>query len=175
MDLDKMLIEHTALKKDLLERHHQDFPSNEAPAWARELLRKVDLILNKESNIMALADDLNNAVTSLTTAFGVLSTACTAEISALNNALAGIAVTPAVTQAISNLSVLTSSAAASAAALTASLPGATTVPPPPTPPAPSVPPTVSPIDVAVPPVTAPAATPPSVPPASATTVMGKKK
>jgi hypothetical protein len=129
----------------------------------------MDLILNKEDKTMALADDLNNAVTSLTTAFGVLSTAANTEIAALTDALAGVAVTPAVTQAIANLTTLTSSAAASAAALTASIPGATTVAPPPPPPPSSVPPTVAPIAVAIPPVTAPTATPPSAPPASATT------
>jgi ActR/RegA family two-component response regulator len=138
------------------------------------VLRGDKTIIGKEDTIMALQDDLNNAVTSLATGFGAEHTAVAAELVAIAAALAAPAPTPALvtaaTQAVANISAITSQMATDAAALTASVPAATTVPPPTiVPPVVVVPPTVTPPVIATPPITAPTATPPSTPPASATT------
>src|ERR1700676_3748924 len=103
--------------------------------------RKVDIIskretfiLNKEVAIMALADDLNNGMTSLATGFAALDTSVAAELVAIAAALAATPPTPALvtaaTQAVANISAITGKMATDAAALTASIPAATTGPPP---------------------------------------------
>jgi fused signal recognition particle receptor len=122
---------------------------------------------------MSQADDLNNVVTSLATAFSAEHDAVQIEITALLNALATIpqpdpATSKAITDAVSNITAITGKMATDAAALTASVPAATTVPPPTVTP-PLSPPTAVIPTIATPPVTDPAAMPPNTPPASATT------
>lgn len=148
-------------------------PDPEVIARLDAIDHKLDLIQEHQEIEMALADDLNNAVTSLATAFNAEHDAVTAEMKALTDALAAVPATdPAlatvINQTVANIATITGSMAKDAAALTASIPAATTVPAPVITP-PTVPPTVTPPTIATPPVTDPAATPPSTPPASATT------
>ncbi len=146
-----------------------------------KIATKLDLLLQLNAplqpemvKLMALADDLNNGMTALATAFAVEHDAVAAEMAALAAAIAAqTAADPvlaaAVTQAVSNINTITGQMATDAAALTASIPAATTVPPPVVTP-PDVTPTVVAPEIATPAVTDPAATPPSTPPADAVTV-----
>jgi hypothetical protein len=154
--------------------HHHIEPDSEVLARLDALSKKLDLIIKNQEKEMSLADDLNNGMTALATGFAAESVAVHAEIAALQAADPNLS--PAVKQAIANISIITTSMAADAAALTASIPAATTVPPPAAPAAAAVAvaaaaPTVTPPDIATPTVTAPAATPPSTPPADATTTV----
>src|ERR1035437_7393591 len=119
--------------------HHQrhfDPWNPEPPPWAVALQQQGALILERLDIIMALSDDLNNAVTSLAAGFAAEHTAVSAELTAFAAKLATIpaaadpAITAAVAQAISNITTITGSLATDAAALTASIPAATTVPAP---------------------------------------------
>jgi hypothetical protein len=152
-------------------------PWDGAPHWSMELREMMGIIIFNQEQEMALSDDLNNAVTALTTGFAALDAAVTAELTAITAALANQAdpaITAAVAQSVSNIGTITSKMATDAAALTASIPAATTVPPPATtPPVTTVPPTVTPPVIATPPVTDPNATPPSTPPPSASTKKSK--
>jgi hypothetical protein len=150
-------------------RHGNEDPWCEAPPWALELREMLSLVLQDEEIIMALADDLNNAVTALSTGFAALDVAVTNELAALVAAQAANN-GPAITQAVANISAITGKMAADAQALTASIPGATTAPVPPVLPDPvPTPATITPPVIATPNVTAPNATPPSQPPSSAIT------
>jgi len=141
-----------------------------------DLLLQLDVTLKQDMvKLMSQADDLNNGMTALATAFAVEHDAVAAEMAALAAALANVVttsdpvLTAAVTQAIANVNHITGQMAIDAAALTASIPAATTVPAPVVTP-PDVPPTVVVPVIATPPVTDPAASPPSDPPASAVTL-----
>jgi hypothetical protein len=76
--------------------------------------------------------DLNNAVTSLATAFSVLDGAVQAQLRTLSAALTPKVsqTNPEIAQAIANISALTNKMAQDAAALTAHVPAATTIDPP---------------------------------------------
>lgn len=129
------------------------------------------LVLKEETIIMSQAEDLNNAVTALTTGFSALDTAVQAELVAIVEALKEKP-NPAITQAIANIGAITGKMATDAALLTASVPAATTVNVPPSPPPEvTVPPSPDIVpDIATPPITAPDASAPNSPPASAVTV-----
>lgn len=120
---------------------------------------------------MSAMDDLNNAVTALTTGFTALDQAVQAELTALTAALSA-GNSAAIEQAATNIGAITGKMAVDAANLTASIPAATTVPPP-SPPPTSPAPTVAVPVIATPTVTAPNASPPSTPPASAITTSVK--
>jgi len=146
--------------------HHGDG----VPPWA-EINGKLDLVINREGTIMSQAEDLNNGMTSLATAFAVEHDAVMKEMDVLAAALANVtdpALSAAASQAIANVALITGQMATDAAALTASIPAATTVPPP-TVTAPTTPTTVTVPEIAAAPITAPAASPPSTPPDSAVT------
>jgi fused signal recognition particle receptor len=157
--------------RNIIHHYHHVDSAPEVLTRLDAIDQKLDLVLKTQETEMALADDLNNAVTSLATGFAAEHDAVAAEMAALTKALAGVtdpAITAAATQAIANVTAITGKMATDAAALTASVPAATTVPPPVVTP-PAVAPTVTPPVIATPPVTAPAATPPSTPPVTATT------
>jgi hypothetical protein len=141
------------------ETHHRKNPWEDAPHWALELREMLSIVLKREGKIMSLQDDLNGAVSALATGFGSLDTAVQAELAAL--AAANNGNNPVISQAIANISTITSKMAADAAALTASIPAATTVPAPAPAPAPDVPPTVAVPTLAAVAVTDPNATPPA--------------
>jgi hypothetical protein len=154
--------------------HHQKHdPWAGAPAWAVEIREMLGTVINFQEFLMSQADDLNNVVTSLATAFSAEHDAVQTEIDALLKAIATIpqpdpATSKAITDAVSNITAITGKMATDAAALTASVPAATTVPPPTVTPPVSTPTADIPV-IAKPPVTAPTAIPPNTPPASATT------
>jgi hypothetical protein len=147
--------------------HHNDNPLEGASPLDVEMYYMLVCIINNQETVMALADDLNNGMTSLATGFAALDAAVQTELAAI---VAQPGLSAAATQAVANISQITGKMAADAAALTSSIPAATTVPPPAVLPVPTpVPPTVAVPDIAVPPVTDPSAAPPSTPPTSATT------
>lgn len=154
--------------------HHQNrSPFDGAPDYAIEIAYMLGIIIKRQDKQMSQADDLNNVVTALATAFSAEHDAVQVEIDALTKALSTVAqpdpaTAAAVTQAIANITAITGTMATDAAKLTASVPAATTVSPPAVA-TPVVPPTADIPVIATPPVTAPTAIPPSVPPASATT------
>jgi hypothetical protein len=156
--------------------HHHEYysePDQEVLARLGAIKVQLDLIVTNQETEMSQADDLNNVVTSLATAFSAEHDAVQIEIDALVAAMGKVAppdpvVAAAITQAVANITAITGKMATDAAALTASVPAATTVPPPVVV-TPVVPPTVTPPVIATPPVTDPGATPPSTPPVSATT------
>lgn len=155
------------------DKHHHPNPWNDAPPWALEIGLMLGIIIKRQETEMTIADDLNNTVTSLATAFAAEHDAVQVEIDALTKAMSTIpqpdpAQAQAITNAISNITAITGKMATDAAALTASVPAATTVPPPTVTP-PATPPTADIPVIATPPVTDPSATPPNDPPASATT------
>lgn len=166
------------------QQHHHHYyhtaPDPEVLVRLGKVVTKLDLLLQLDVTLkhdmvklMSQADDLNNGMTALATAFAVEHDAVAAEMAALAAAIARTTsdpiLTAAVTQAIANVNHITGSMAVDAAALTASIPAATTVPSPVVVP-PDVPPTVVPPTIATPPVTDPTATPPSDPPAAAVTI-----
>lgn len=139
--------------------HRHKAPFESAPPWAVELRLMLGLILEREEKLMSASDDLNNAVSALALGFGSLDTAVQSELAAMTAAVAAYN-TSAITQAISNISTITSKMATDASALTASIPAATTVAAPAPAPTPDVPPTVTPPAIAPVTVTDPSATPP---------------
>jgi len=154
--------------------HHQNLdPWAGAPHWAQELHAMLSTIIRNQEFEMSQADDLNNVVTSLATAFSAEHDAVQIEIDALLKAISTIpqpdpATSKAITDAVSNITAITGKMATDAAALTASVPAATTVPAPTVTPPVSTP-TADIPTIATPPVTAPTAIPPNTPPDSATT------
>ena len=84
------------------------------------IARKLDAIEQQGSKIMAAIDDLNSAVSALTSAFATLDTAVQAEIAALQAALAANN-SAAVEAAVTNISAITSKMATDAAAMSASV------------------------------------------------------
>lgn len=154
--------------------HHNADSWCDAPPWAADLREMLRIVIIAQGVSMSQAEDLNNVVTSLATAFEAEHTAVVAELDALAAALAAAKVTdPALSEAvantIANVTLITGKMATDAAALTASVPAATTVPPPVVTEPPTTPTTTTeevPV-IATPEVTAPDATPPNTPPADA--------
>src|ERR1700730_12550463 len=98
------------------EHHHNQEPWAGAPPWAIELREMLAVITNREETIMSAKDDLNNAVTALTTGFNALDTTIQPELAAIVAAAGGNAV---IEQAVANIAAVTTGMAKDAAALTA--------------------------------------------------------
>src|SRR6202165_5805565 len=97
--------------------HHSRNPWDDAPLWAIELGVMGIVTIEILEKIMSQADDLNNAVTALTTGFAALDSAVQAELVAIAAALAAGAPNPAITQAVANIGAITGKMATDAAAL----------------------------------------------------------
>ena len=96
------------------------FPWNRTPDWAIVLQNSIDFLIQQETTTMAAIDDLNAAVTTLTTNFAAADTAIQAEITALTAALAANN-TAAIEAAATNISAISTKMATDTAALAASL------------------------------------------------------
>lgn len=92
--------------------------------WLRRIEAKLDYLSSQGSNIMSALDDLNTAVTDLTTASNAYTAAVATEIAAIQAANQSGANDAAIEASVANLKVLTDSFNTAAAAATAAVPPA---------------------------------------------------
>ncbi len=85
----------TATMKLTIIHHHYHHQADEVPAWAHEVLRRLDLILSNQETIMATLDDVLKDVTDESTAIDSISTLIAGLKQQIADALAGTTLPPA--------------------------------------------------------------------------------